>query len=262
MLISLPTRGRVGRQTTLRSLPAEYAPFVHLWCPKEELAAHKKEPYAAKVAAFHEAPLGTSASRQAQIEWAYNEEKVEWLWFMDDDLQFSFRYPGANCRYKRGLTLERFDALLARLASFFVPNVAMIGITRQGTYFHNPLETETETQTFYGTWVLHLPTVFREGLRFDEFGPLFSIEDYAMRLNLIERGYRTLALTDFAFATENNAPGGCSLYRDAAFQAECTYRLVERWPEFVSVGKGNEEWNAVNPRVNWKKAVAALKPTS
>jgi hypothetical protein len=257
LVISIPSRGRVGNQITLHYLPLTWAEDIHFWCPKEEIEAHRRQPYAAKIGHYHSAPLGIAASRQAQVEWAY-ENGIEWLWFMDDDLKFLYRPPGANIAITFPASIPHDDLmhqLGGRIVSFFDrPDLAIVGVSRV-VWLHHPLLTETDTHVILSCWAVRIPILFKEGVRFDKFGPLFSIEDYHVRLALAANGYSALAITDFAWKSDGNTPGGCSLYRDAKAQTEYTNTLIAAYPDLVTLGKGKGNWNSVNPKVNWKKAL-------
>jgi hypothetical protein len=262
MLISIPSRGRVGNQVTLKFIPSQWVPFVHFWCPEEEIPLHQAQPYAAKVGHWHPAPLGIAASRQAQADYAY-AEGVEWLWFIDDDLKFLRRAPEANIAlpFKTPPSIEeQMGKLGQRFVSFFGKHdpeghaLALIGVSRV-VWLHDPRPTEIYSHVVAACWALHLPTFFKEEIRFDAFGPLFSIEDYHIRLALGQRGYSAVALTDFAWKADGNTSGGCSIYRTPEKQTEFTETLRSAYPSLVTTIKGKGAWNNVNPKANWKKAV-------
>jgi hypothetical protein len=141
------------------------------------------------------------------------------------------------------------------MVSFFDrPELAIIGVSRV-TWLHHPLKTETDTHVILSCWAVRVPVLFKESIRFDRFGPFFSIEDYHVRLALAEKGYSALAITDFAWKSDGNNPGGCSIYRDAKAQEEYTNTLIAAYPDLVTLGKGKGGWNSVNPKVDWKKAL-------
>jgi hypothetical protein len=253
MIIVIPTRGRIGRQLTLNRLPIEWAEYVHIWATKDSLDAHRAEPYAAKVAAFHCAPEGIAASRQAAVDWAI-KNGIEWVWFLDDDLYFCRRAAGTNS-WSIEMEITGYDLLLSRVASFMEDHV-IIGVIRRGLYLHHPEKTESYTHTFFANWAVNVRVLEKEGIRIDEEGPRFCIDDWYTRLRVMEKGYRVVCLTDYGFDHTSNSKGGASAYRTPEFQAECTERLVKRWPQLVTVAKGKGAWNAVNPKVNWKKALS------
>jgi len=152
------------------------------------------------------------------------------------------------------------EELGGRLVSFFGEKdpqghaLALVGVSRV-VWLHHPLLTELYSHVIASCWAVHLPTFFKEGIRFDIFGPLFSIEDYHIRLALGQRGYSAVAISDFAWKADGNTPGGCSIYRTPEKQAEFTETLRTAYPSLVTPIKGKREWNGVNPKVNWKKAV-------
>jgi hypothetical protein len=129
---------------------------------------------------------------------------------MDDDLEFKYRPPGANIGIQfPGPADEWMARLLERIASFAGSKYWRIGLHRVG-WLHPPqaAETESYSRTTPGFWAVHIPTLFKEGIRADAFGPLFSIEDYRIRLSLAEKGYSAVVLTDFPTRALSNASGG------------------------------------------------------
>jgi hypothetical protein len=261
MIISIPTRGRVGNQITLGFLLDSWTPDVHVWCPGEEIEQHKRYAYSGKVGHWHEAPLGIAASRQAQLDWA-SANRIEWLWFMDDDLKFQYRPPGVatatNFTRPRFLMMSELKnrMLDLRSATYRGRPVAMIGVSKRRRLIPEQCQrTEEYATRIFGSWAIHVPTVIKEGIRLDAFGPLFSLEDFHIQLSLLTKGYASVCLTDFANrAAKSNTPGGCSLYRTPRAQAEYADLLVKAYPEFVTTRvKDSGGWD-VDVRVAWKEA--------
>jgi hypothetical protein len=262
MIISIPTRGRVGNQITLGFLPESWTPDVHVWCPEEEIEQHKRYPYAGKVGHWHEAPLGMAASRQAQLDWA-SASRIEWLWFMDDDLKFQYRPPGiATATNFTGPRAKMMPELKNRVLGFRAETyrgrpIAMIGVSKRRRLTDEQCRrTEEYATRIFGSWAVHVPTVFKEGIRLDALGPLFPLDDFYIQLSLLTKGYASVCLTDFANrAAKSNAPGGCSIYRTPQAQAEFAGLLAEAFPKFVTLrAKGSGGWD-VDVRVAWKEAL-------
>jgi hypothetical protein len=82
----IPTRGRVGKQLTLKNLPAGLHPLVTIVCPAEEVDAHRADWPDVRVVAQPEDIRTIGAKR----EWIYKTlaQDVEFAWQFDDDLIF------------------------------------------------------------------------------------------------------------------------------------------------------------------------------
>jgi hypothetical protein len=178
------------------------------------------------------------------------------------NLRFLYRSPDKNIAINfTEDSHERMSQLLSRMNSFKGAEfqghpIALVGVHRV-TWLHDKQSKQREihTHAMPGCWAVHVPTLFKGNIRFDKFGPLFSIEDYHVRLSLAQKGYASIALTDFATRSISDTAGGCSLYRTAQTQSEYTQLLYNEYPGIVQIGKGKGEWNAVNPKVNWVKSV-------
>ena len=86
------------------------------------------------------------------------------------------------------------------------------------------------------------------------------MEDFHVTLSLLELCFPNLVMQDFACGqAASNAPGGCSLYRDAKLQSQAAMNLAAAHPGFVKVvTKNAKSWQGMNTRtdvrVQWKKA--------
>ena len=109
-----------------------------------------------------------------------------------------------------------------------------------------------------------LSTLLKHNVRFDAV-PL--MEDFHVTLSLLKLGYPNLVMQDFACGqAASNAPGGCSLYRDAELQAEACQTLRSLHPDFVTVvTKKSKSWQGMSTRldvrIQWKKALGTRRTT-
>lgn len=90
----IPTRGRVGKQITLRNLPSGLLDRVTLVCPIDEVNAHREEweSLGVDVCAQPDSIKTIGAKR----EWIYKvlAQDVEFAWQFDDDLVFKICVDG------------------------------------------------------------------------------------------------------------------------------------------------------------------------
>lgn len=110
----IPTRGRVGRQLTLKSLPVGLHPLVTLVCPEDEVLAHRADWPDITVHGQPDSVQTIGAKR----EYIFKElaQDVSFAWQFDDDLSMKIcvsnqfkdtkKYPTA--------TLDWFQEILPR----------------------------------------------------------------------------------------------------------------------------------------------------
>jgi hypothetical protein len=214
LIVNIPTRGRVGNIKTLQWLPALLKEFIHVWCPEEEIEQHQQQWYVSRVGTWHAAPVGIAASRQAQAEWAL-ENGVQWLWMMDDDVTRFDRRASTDSARLALCEQDDIYRMMHRLldlttAQYKGHSVAVVGIANRGGNNNSFPKTEEFCTKIYANWAYHVPTLFREGIRFDQFGPRFFMEDHHVQLSFLKRGYATLRIEDYTWdQSKSNASGGC-----------------------------------------------------
>lgn len=88
----IPTRGRVGRQWTVKNLPLAVRPFLTIVCPREEASAHKAE--FPDVCVVSQPTWCKTIGEKRQ--WIYHTLAANvWMaWQMDDDLKFKVLVDG------------------------------------------------------------------------------------------------------------------------------------------------------------------------
>lgn len=98
----IPTRGRVGRQLTLASLPSGLLPFVTLVCPHDEIGAHRDAlgpAYDQLTIVGQPMDITTIGAKR---EWIFKKlavhDQASFAWQFDDDLTFKVITPGGLFR--------------------------------------------------------------------------------------------------------------------------------------------------------------------
>lgn len=82
--------------------------------------------------------------------------------------------------------------------------------------------------------------------------PSFRIahdEEHDVHLQLLTRGFRTAISTEWSKSDKPNAQGGCSDWRSDVYLQEIHGKLLELWPDIVSITA-----NPNRARYNWKRA--------
>jgi hypothetical protein len=95
-----------------------------------------------------------AAVRQAIVDWSHSN-KVEWVWFVDDETEFGVR-PVTNNITVKAMGLADYERMHERIASF--TSTVMIGIGRH-TWLRHPEQTETETITIFAVWAIMIGVI-------------------------------------------------------------------------------------------------------
>lgn len=246
MKIYIPTRGRVGKQITLRSLPAKLRERTWLVCPKDELSQHKE--YHPNVLAQPSSVKSISEKREWIIKQAHKSGEVK-LAMIDDDCGF-------YARGEKGLLKEyATDKLLIQTFAWVekqLDKFAHVGLSsRMG---NNHVE-EAIKQT--GRMMHFLAYSVDTAVTHIKFNRVKQREDFDYTLQLLRKGYDNLIKYDVCVAPGSyGAKGGCDAERTVAGSDEEAEKLAALHPGLVKVVqkdyKGTPRKEVV---VQWKKAL-------
>jgi hypothetical protein len=267
LIITIPSKGRVGRIKTLEVLPASWKELIYVFTPAEEIEAHRREPYVSRVAGFvADRKPGITGSWQTQFDFAA-ENGIEWMWMFEDDVYRIDYWPDLE-RYE---SRRANEAKIEEMAELFLDlfereRIAMVGLLNRGASkqkFPVPLEYAVR---IHGVWAVNVPTLLKIGFRFDEFGPDFYQADFHLQLRLLESGYRSVRVQTFNWDQgRSNSPGGASDTRNAETQRRSSEILAREHPLTVKLRSvRSKKWGAgngdlaerVDVTVRWKKALS------
>lgn len=241
MIIITPSRERAHSLTSLRLLPASWAPRVRLLVNEKE-----RDTYAASWPGYTiwtHARDRISAIRQDALEMA-DDDKVLML---DDDLQFYVRrqYDPPRLRNAGG---EDLDLLWAATDHLLGPNLPLIGVSfRQ----HNdatvpPYSYNTRVDRMYA---FYRPVLQELGFRYDAVDLL---ENFHLTLSVLRAGYPSMVWWHWAQGQPaSNSPGGCSTYRTAEYHGACVKQFAALHAPFVEVVHGKKtktSWEGIGER--------------
>lgn len=261
MRIVIPTRGRVGRQTTLRWLGPRLRSQTTIVCPLSETDRHRREWPEVEVVAQpgDDWWIGTKRAWILERESHLGSDR---LLMLDDDLGFFYRAVPDDPASLRTISrapdpagvLEHYLQEWWELLSPDVPHAGlgpkMNNNTRPGGW-HGP------GRTMYALGY-HLPTLFAAGVSLDR---VQHREDMDVALQLLSAGYdnrvcHTLVVSPATYGQ----PGGCSEQRTVASSDADAYRLAELHPGLVRVGQRSYRGT---PRLevscSWRRALDAGK---
>lgn len=232
MKLVIMTRGRVGKQETLKWIPDKWKEETFVCCPKAESAQHEKDfPW---IEAISQPDFVTNYSQKFQwiLEGNFGDEKIV---IMDDDLYFN-RYEIRDGVRKLCVVKDReqltgmFDLMDAMLEK-----IPLVGVhPRMMANQCNPdysFEWNSKIVTIQGFNRALLPTDLP---RVDQF-PILA--DVFFNCALLSRGYPNARITThFVDWLPSQATGGCD-YRTAEMQARACEAIHALHPAFTSVVK-------------------------
>lgn len=246
MKIVIITRGRVGKQYTLASIPKQWLADTYTCCPQDEEGHHNPiyEPH----------PMNYSQKFQWILDGADGQLSGKVV-IMDDDLRFCFRDQnnptkllsddGSWLNY--GLVQMRGLLDTHPLVGFH-PR-AMANNCRDGVMLNKRIN---------AVQGLNLDTI--GSVKVDQY-PILA--DMFLNLTLLTRGQQNALICGpyWDQVGTSNAPGGCSLHRTWEQQRDAVLGLKEAFPDFVTVKEKvvkNGWWGPNKPRydfiIQWKKA--------
>lgn len=235
--VYVPSRGRAGGSSTLRTLSEEGVRDVWMMTPPEETRRYEAE---YDRPALAQPGKGIGDARQAILTHA-REEGLERYWMLDDDITGTF--------YRRGATRLVRESLVVVLSKM---EHAIDGSGVQRVAAFGP---EFRHRAWSGP-----PTVWDVNLRNfvcvntaapANYLPILK-EDLDFALQVINAGWHTLRFNAFAFDSPRmgTTEGGCFDDYAAGLLDDSSKVLAERWPGIISLGLNADGY--VESRVDWK----------
>lgn len=244
MRIYIPTRGRVEKQITLRSLPPSLQKRAWLVVPKEEAKAHLHSNVLVQPAS-----ITSIAEKRHWIVREAHKRGEEKLVMLDDDCGFYARGPkGLLKEYATPDEIEKVFTWLEDSLDEF----AHAGLSSRMGNNHVEDAMKRTTRMMHA-FAFHVPTVMKHV----KFNRVAFREDFDYTLQLLRKGYDNIVRYDLCVAPgAYGAKGGCSEERDVAKSDAEAEKLAALHPDLVRVVQ--KEYKGV-PRkevvVSWKKAL-------
>lgn len=245
MHLLIMTRGRVGKQRTLQSIPSRWIDKTLLVAPMEELHQHRHP-----TIGVPEWVDNYSKKFQYIIDGrAVDTNKVV---ILDDDLIFSKRVGDKLLKVQDKEELnDMFDYMEELLDA-----TALVGVHPRQMGHHAPLPHKENGK------VICIQGVNRQLCdpmpRVDQF-PILA--DVILNCSLLSRGIGNKLITTFVQDWGScQAPGGCSLYRTPEMQKEAVEYVANRFAPFAKAvhrKAKQENWlgedGRVDLRIQWKR---------
>ena len=259
MKIYIPTRGRIGTQTTWQSIGDWGRKNACLVCPESEVSYHLK--YGRNVLSRGELK-GINKVRDFIMGHAI-ENDIEKVIMLDDDLIFG-RRAHADAPNLRKTTQEEMEELWQRMFHL-LDTYTHVGLSpRQMNDKHYPAITK------YGMRMNAVHGIRpREVTQHDiNYSDVDLMEDYYVTLSLFAKGEPNAIIVDWTWDQRGGSgqSGGCSNYRTPDLQEKASHRLAELFPDFVKVVEKETKtgWEGmkrrIDVRVQWLRAFKAGCP--
>lgn len=265
--IFIPTMGRTKKQVTLSNMSDEWRWNVYLVCPPNETDELARLYGRHGVTILPCPEKGIGPTRRWFVQWAIRNG-YERLLMMDDDLRFFYRREddptkfmtlnsATNPKRSRTETDVVFETLFGLLDLAPLVGLQNRGGANRTAAKDIPIKWNSRMHDLLG---LDLEVYGQEDF---DIGRMRFMEDFDLILQFLTAGYSTAMLTSFQKGDDGSGQrGGCSLYRDAAGQAQAALDLALEWPEFVQLRKVKAKteshdgmWNErTDVRVAWAKA--------
>lgn len=262
-MIFIPTYGRIEKQKTLSWFGQDDRERTILVVrPEEEKQATKL--YKDLLGVVVCSKPGVAAARQAAVNYTMRFTREKVIAMFDDDLQFCQRVKDwdfyTNNRALRP-TQEDVDKAVQWLFDKCGEIYPISCIAPRGG--NNTIEERWEI--FNGrimrSFAVHIPTLIKHKVRFDEF---YYWEDFHVALSLLELGYQNIINVDAVTGGDTNSKGG--VQRNLPKMWECirafqkmhpTIRIREK--EMNDGDRGPKAGRVTVPdmTVYWKKALGS-----
>ena len=230
--IAVLSRGRadmlMGRKLTLSWLQHSVVPVV-LWVHQDEAELYSLVADQYKIQLRTHTADRVSRIRDVIIEDAH-ERGVDKLGIFDDDLGFRMRRDGKLSSMPEDRINDAIVPLFKNVSEKF-PMVAL----RYHIYAHTQTGTWGINKRIMWTPVLHVPTLLKEGFKYEWEGDI--LEDFHMQLQLVQAGYTTAVLNLFTADDQIRSltNTGCNLYRTNEMRTTAAKLLKAKFPAQVAL---------------------------
>lgn len=259
MNLYIMTRGRVGTQLTLKTIPEKWKDRTYLVVPEEEKDKHDHQTLAVP-------PEVDNYSKKFQ--WILHngmDDGFKKAVIMDDDLIFSRAFVRLGAQKKSLITIKDPELMspLWEYMEELLENTALVGVhpRQMGNYVRDP------------NYVVNGKIICIQGVNREMIGKVKVdyypiLADVVLNCTLLSRGQGNKLITRFFQDHAScQAPGGCSIYRTPEMQAEACRFIADRFPHATLVTKKPKasKWmgeERVDLRVQWKKMYESGKQKS
>lgn len=254
MKIYIPTRGRVDKQITLENLPQPLKSNALLVVDEMESSLHENTYGRDNILTVPIKCNSIGTVRQFIIDNHNVDLHGPKIIMLDDDLGFNMRRTDIRSKFLPATDNAVVEGF--KLVEKLLEEHAHGGIRARQMSQDAP-DIEYSCRTLRAL-AYNVPILRQHDIKFDR---LIVMEDFDVTLQLLQKGYSNFNISTIIQGQgSSNAPGGCSLYRNAERQAQGAYGLAALHPEFVTVRTKKTNWSGwdsderTDVTITWKKA--------
>lgn len=255
MKLFITTLGRINNQITWDRMPLALKERTIFVVSEKEAPKHKKRGRRILICPY-QGQNNLTKVRDWLLKYCLSKGYKSVL-MMDDDIRFQIKKLDGkivDCSEKEYIKgFKWISKALKRYAhAGFAPrNFAW---NFDGKYME-----DTRILQFLG---YNLGVLKKHKLKFKEGMNTPTVSDINMALQLLKLGYANILSTKWRISSsKNNAPGGCSLYRNEEMNNQAAKDLCRLYPEFVKLrakerkGRLKDKGQAIHYIIQWKKAL-------
>lgn len=255
MIIYIPTRGRLTRQTTFNALPPSLqAQAIFVVDSGKGVGYAGRYPTAKGVMELPSGLKGIAFIRQYIMEHCDEQRLV----MLDDDLTLFVKNEE---RKIVGATPIQVEDMFKELEHWLHSGFAHAGITPRFLNWQDTADYKDATRMMH-VLAYDRYAVNAAGARFTAgVDSTFSMDDFHMTLQLLRAGCpNRVSLSNCTSPSASNSTGGASEWRTTATHNASAERLAELHPGFVKV-KVKQDWKGMgggerkDVTVQWQKAL-------
>ena len=239
----IPTYNRgIEKQKTFQQLPFYLRNRINFVVYKNEAKEFKK----IGNVMVADCEIGIANKRQFVIDTA----KEKYIFFMDDDCEFSIRKGKKLKKANRKEVGEMFLLLCKWLKT---DKFGQVGISFRSINFAIK-EKYKEVQNVYSMFGFNRELFNSLGLKCNNS---VFLEDMQITLGLISKGYKNRVSYEYAIHQVSGQDGGCSTYRTHKNQKQSVLAVNKLFPKHTTIirrtGK-DDGWRDYDLRVKWREA--------
>lgn len=250
--IYINSANRADRVLTIRQFPASWKRITYIVVPESQADSYRH--YGWPVLPI---PKSVPSFLPPQRQWVMEHAKCDYVFLMDDDLTFEYRYQGLLLKKSDNTAMERMFADTLK----FMETYPLVGISqRYGNNFE--LGSVQKNCKVTRCYCVNKSVFLKNKFNLAPFND-FVAEDLYISLEMLKAGYPTRILFNYAQDHKaRNQEGGCSLYRTLDVEEKSSKYMALTYPGVVKIqvkkrkggwGKpiGNGMTMTIGMRVSW-----------
>jgi hypothetical protein len=245
--IYIPSKSRWDIQRTFQRMPAEIKAKTKIVVPNEEAARYARiwgEQHILPTSA-----VGIAPTRDFILEYGITENQ-KYLVMLDDDVVLQKRrgpvVKGEKAPSITNCTPAEYPEAFAWIEEKLLAGYAHCGWGLRFNGFAAPGEESSPARMMH-CLAYDLEVIQATGARFcNGVDPtIHSMDDFNMTLQLLTKGYaNVISLVYRASPAPSNARGGASTWRTLETQNASAHRMVELFPDFVTL-RAKDNWQGM-----------------